>query len=538
MIQVFTTDRTEPKKVLDGLSLLTPEALDFLTELEKTFGARREKLLDARKDRQKALQSGVFFGFLPETAIIRSGDWKVASTPKDLENRRVEITGPAEPKMVINALNSAAEVFMADFEDSLSPTWKNLLAGQQALYGAARGSLTFKSPEGKTYTLKTAPEKTATLKVRPRGWHLQEKNLTLSGKPVSASLFDFGLFFFHNAKALLAKGSGPYFYLPKMESHLEARLWNDVFTFSQKRLGIPHGSIRATVLIETLPAAFEMEEILYELRDHASGLNAGRWDYIFSLIKKLRAHPAARLPDRSQVTMRVPFMATYAQLLVATCHRRGAHAMGGMSAFIPSRKDEAVNQRAFEQVRADKKREVGLGFDGTWVAHPDLVEVAKTEFVAVLGDRLNQKEKPIDSQFALGLHPEREAAVAISLQDTSVEGSTVTEAGIRNNIQVGIAYLHSWLSGVGAAAIHNLMEDAATAEISRAQLWQWRRSGQRTAEGIVFTADIYHTWKKEELLHLSALSGPNLVRAAKIFDDLVLADEFTDFLTLPAYEFL
>ncbi len=531
-----TNSVVAPLSIRAALSpLLTPDLLTFLAELETKFGPTRERLLLARKERQNEIDRDPLIAFLAGRDDIkeaRAGIWQVASCPKDLENRTVEITGPAEPKMIINALNSGANVFMADFEDSLSPTWKNILDGQTALHGAVRGDLVFKSPEGKEYKL---GPKRATLKVRPRGWHLVEKNATVTTpggpKPMSASLFDFGFFFFHNAAELLKRGSGPYFYLPKMESHLEVRLWNDVFTYAQKRLGIPHGSIRATMLIETLPAAFEMEEFLYELREHVSGLNAGRWDYIFSLIKRLRNHPEANLPDRSQITMTTPFMAAYARLLVAACHKRGAHAMGGMSAFIPSRKDEEVNKKAYAQVKADKTREAGLGFDGTWVAHPDLIALAREEFVAVLGDKPNQKNKPV------GMDLPREA----ELLDTKVAGGAVTETGIRNNIGVALAYLRSWLAGVGAAAIHNLMEDAATAEISRAQLWQWLRTGTNLADGRPFTKDLYTTWKTEEKAKLLAelpAAGVLLGRAETLLDRLVLNSEFEDFLTLPAYEHL
>ena len=512
--------------------LLTPDLLSFLTELETRFGPTREKILRARRERQSGIDHDPVAAFTAARATLPEarGNWKVAACPKDLENRTVEITGPAEPKMIINALNSGANVFMADFEDSLSPTWKNILDGQTALHGAVRGDLVFRSPEGKEYKL---AEKQAVLKVRPRGWHLVEKNATVStpngGKPMSASLFDFGFFFFHNAAELLKRGSGPYFYLPKMEHHLEVRLWNDVFTFAQKRLGIPHGSIRATMLIETLPAAFQMEEFLYELRDHASGLNAGRWDYIFSLIKRLRNRPEADLPDRSQVTMTVPFMAAYAKLLVAACHRHGAHAMGGMSAFIPSRKDEVVNRKAYAQVKADKAREAGLGFDGTWVAYPDLIALAREEFVAVLGDRPNQKAKHVETSLP------RDA----ELVDTKVAGGAVTEAGIRNNINVALQYLRSWLAGVGAAAIHNLMEDAATAEISRAQLWQWLRTERKLADGRAFTKELYSAWKGEERAKLATelpAAGVLLTKAEVLLDRLVLSPEFEDFLTSPAYE--
>jgi malate synthase len=509
--------------------LITPELLQFLGELETRFGAKRELLIKARADRQAAVDRDPFAAFTAarkEIPEARSGNWRVASCPKDLENRTVEITGPAEPKMIINALNSGADLFMADFEDSLSPTWKNILDGQAALYDAVRGDLTFKSPEGKEYKLGA---KRANLKVRPRGWHLTEKNATVDGKPMSASLFDFGFFFFHNAAEQLRRGTGPYFYLPKMEDHLEVRLWNEVFTFSQKHLGIPHGSVRATMLIETLPAAFQMEEFLYELKDHASGLNAGRWDYIFSLIKRLRNRPESNLPDRSQVTMTVPFMSAYARMLVAVCHRRGAHAMGGMSAFIPSRKDEAVNEKAYTQVKADKKREASLGFDGTWVAHPDLIPIARAEFTAVLAGKPNQKEKPIETDL-----PHEEALIK-----TEVSGGAVTEAGVRNNINVALAYLRSWLAGVGAAAIHNLMEDAATAEISRAQLWQWLRAERKLSDGRVFTRELYSEWKAEESAKLAAelpAAGVLLTKSESLLDRLVLSPEFEEFLTLPAYE--
>ena len=446
--------------------VLTQSALAFLTQLHDRFDARRHELLQAREQRLADIRGGQRLGFLADTASVRAGAWSVAPAPQDLDDRRVEITGPTDRKMVINALNSGAKVFMADFEDSLSPTWENVIEGQVNLQDAIRKQIDFTSPEGKDYKLK---DTLATLVVRPRGWHLDEKHLLIKAQPISASLFDFGLYFFHNARELMDRGSGPYFYLPKMESHLEARLWNDVFLFAQEAVGVPRGSIRATVLIETIPAAFEMEEILYELREHAAGLNAGRWDYIFSTIKKHSHDPAFLLPDRAQVTMAVPFMRAYAELLVKTCHRRSAHAIGGMAAFIPSRKDREVNDRALAKVREDKNRESKQGFDGTWVAHPDLVPVAKEIFDGVLGDRPNQKHVTRDD-----LH-----VVAEQLLDTRIEGGAITHAGVANNINVTLRYIDAWLQGTGAVGIFNLMEDAATAEISRAQLWQWRTHSAR-----------------------------------------------------------
>src|SRR6476661_219314 len=444
--------------------ILTPDALAFVADVQRRFGRERISLLEARHERQKELDAGVLPDFPAGTAEIRSADWKVATAPADLDDRRVEITGPAEPKMMINALNSGARVFMADLEDSLAPTWANVILGQAALADAVRRSLTFASPEGKAYRL---GETTATLLVRPRGWHLVESGMLVDGVPVSASLFDFGLYLFHNGAETLRRGSGPYLYLAKLESHHESRLWNEVFIHGQVALGTPRGSIRATVLIETVLAAFEMDEILYELREHAAGLNAGRWDYLFSGIKKLRSWPDLAVPDRAQLTMTVPFMRAYTELLVRTCHRRGAHAIGGMAAFIPNRPDPAVTETALARVRDDKDRESGDGFDGTWVAHPDLVPVAMEVFDRVLGDRPNQKDRL------------REDVVvsAAELLDLRVPGGAVTEAGIRANIRVALAYLDSWLRGVGAAAIDNLMEDAATAEISRSQLWMWLHGG-------------------------------------------------------------
>ena len=496
-------------------------ALAFVEELHRAFESRRQELLQKRAERYRKLSSGASFEFLPETAKVRSGDWKVASTPKDLQKRHVEITGPVERKMMINAFNSGADVFMADFEDALSPTWSNIVQGHLNLMDAVRRKLAFTSPEGKAYKLN---EKIATLLVRPRGWHLPEKHLKADGKPIAGAFADFGFFFFHNARETLDRGTGPYFYLPKMESHLEARLWNDVFVLAQEKLGIPRGSVRATVLVETLPAAFEMDEVLYELRDHSSGLNAGRWDYIFSLIKKLRTRTDLILPDRQQVTMTVPFMRAYTELLVKTCHRRGAHAMGGMAPFIPSRKNPEINEKALAQTRADKEREIADGFDGTWVAHPDLVPVAKEVFDRKLG-KPNQKERLREE-----VHVE-----ARELQDTRVPGGTITENGVRNNISVGVQYLASWLSGNGAAAIFNLMEDAATAEISRAQLWQWVQNGAKLADGRKIDRSLYEKFRDEEIGKLQGVS--QVQPARKILDQLVLG-EFVEFLTLPAYELL
>ncbi|HEX4966346.1 MAG TPA: malate synthase A [Thermoanaerobaculia bacterium] len=504
--------------------ILTPEALDFVAHLQREAGPAREDLLQRRVRRQEDLATGVSLGFLDHTAAIRESDWQVAPAPPDLRDRRVEITGPVERKMMINALNSGASVFMADFEDALSPTWPNVIEGQANLIEAVRRRLAFTSPEGKEYRLH---ERTATLLVRPRGWHLPERHVRVDGEPVSASLFDFGLYFFHNAAELLKRGTGPYFYLPKLESHAEAALWNQAFIVAQEALSIPIGTIRATVLIETLPAAFEMEEILYELRDHAAGLNAGRWDYIFSIIRKL-PHGAQILPDRSQVTMTVPFMKAYTELLVATCHRRGAHAIGGMAAFIPSRRDEEVNRTALAKVREDKEREARQGFDGTWVAHPDLVPVAKEIFDRHLENRPHQKE----------VLRQDVAVTEDQLLDFRVEGGKITENGVRANIGIALQYLDSWLQGQGAAGIHNLMEDTATAEISRAQLWQWLWNDAYLDDGRPITADLYRKVRDEEL---AALGGPEQDRlrdAVEILDGTVLSLDFVPFLTIPAYQYL
>jgi malate synthase len=482
-------------------------------------------LLRQRQERQAELDAGTRPDFLAATREIREADWSVAPAPADLDDRRVEITGPAEPKMMINALNSGARVFMADLEDALSPTWANVIGGQAALIDAVRRELVFDSPEGKAYRL---DERTATLLVRPRGWHLVESGVLVDDVPISASLFDLGLFLFHNGAETLRRGSGPYCYLPKLESHTEARLWNAVFVHAQEALGIPRGSIRATVLIETILAAFEMDEILYELREHAAGLNAGRWDYLFSGIKKLRAWPDLAVPDRSQLTMTVPFMRAYTELLVRTCHRRGAHAIGGMAAFIPNRRDQAVTDVALAKVREDKERESGDGFDGTWVAHPDLVPIATEIFDRVLGERPNQKERL----------REEVAAEAAALLDLAVPGGAVTEAGIRANVRVALAYLDSWLRGTGAAAIDNLMEDAATAEIARSELWHWRTREVALADGRRMNASLYDAIRDEELARLGGPESGRLREAAELLDRLVLDDAFAEFLTLRAYPLL
>jgi malate synthase len=530
---VATTERVEVKGPVVGRAreVLTPDALEFVGRLQREFGGRRDQLLRERDERQARIDAGEIPVFLAATESVRESEWRVAPAPKDLEDRRVEITGPTDRKMLINALNSGARVFMADFEDANSPTWSNLVEGQVNLIDAIERALTFTSPEGKEYRLN---EKVATLVVRPRGWHLDERHVVLGGKPVSGSLFDFGLYFFHNAKRLLGKGSGPYFYLPKLESHLEARLWNDVFNFAQDELGIPRGTIRATVLIETILAAFEMEEILYELRDHSSGLNAGRWDYIFSIIKKFRNRPDFVLPDRAQVTMTVPFMRAYTLLLVKTCHKHGAHAMGGMAAFIPSRRDAEVNAIAMTKVKEDKDREAGDGFDGTWVAHPDLVTIATDSFDRVLGDRPNQldRQRPdvhVDSR---------------QLIDVRVPGGTVTEGGLRLNVSVGIQYIESWMRGVGAAAINNLMEDVATAEISRSQVWQWCRHAAHLAEGSTVTADLVREIADDEMASLRARHGEELwkkgrfAEAREVFEEVALGESFPAFLTLTAQRYI
>ncbi len=509
--------------------VLTPEALAFLTVLHRRFEPRRRELLALRQQRQAELDRGVLPDFLPETASIRRGSWRIAPVPVPLLDRRVEITGPPERKMVINALNSGAKVFMADFEDANSPTWSNCIEGQINLRDAVRGTIRFVKPDGKVYEL---GEKVATLMVRPRGWHLCEKNLLIDGEPVSASLFDFALFLFHNAKELLRRGAGPYFYLPKLESHLEAQLWNEVFAKAQEALGLPHGTIKATVLIETITAVFEMDEILYALRDHSAGLNCGRWDYIFSFIKKLRSRPDFVLPDRSQVTMTRHFMHSYSLLAIRTCHRRGAHAMGGMAAQIPIRHDPQANSRALAKVRDDKEREAGDGHDGTWVAHPGLVPVALEVFDAHMPEP-NQLHRLRDD-------------VEVTQQDLlKVPEGPITEQGLRHNIDVGIRYLEAWLGGSGCVPIYDLMEDAATSEISRAQVWQWIRHPTGVLDdGREVTAELCRELITEELARTKKLLGVERYErghfelASRLFEELVTARELADFLTLKAYEFL
>jgi malate synthase len=510
---------------LDAAGVLTEDALAFVADLHRQFNPTREALLARRQERQAEISAGAKLDFLPETREIREGYWSVGPAPDALQDRRVEITGPADRKMMINALNSGAKVFMVDFEDALSPTWENVTVGQRNVREAVRRTIAFDDPSGRQYRLN---DTIATLVIRPRGWHLTERHVLVDGEPVSASVFDFGLSFFHNAKEQLARGAGPYYYLPKLQSHREARLWNDVFNAAQDRIGIPRGTIRATVLIETIHAAFEMEEILYELRDHAAGLNAGRWDYIFSVIKTFRDRPDVTLPDRAQVTMTVPFMRAYTELLVRTCHKREAHAIGGMAAFIPTRRDPAVNELALEKVREDKEREAGDGFDGTWIAHPGLVEVAQRAFDAVLGERPNQKDRLRED-----VHVD-----AAALVDTAIPGGQVTDAGVRSNVSVALQYLDSWLRGIGAAAINNLMEDAATAEISRAQLWQWINHGATTEDGQPVTRGRFSQILAAELAQLGGPQAGRLREAAEILDGLVRDEGFVPFLTLPAYQHL
>jgi malate synthase len=507
-------------------AILTAETLAFLATLHREFNDRRIQLLEERVARQAALDAGAHYDFQPETREIRESAWTVAPIAPDLQDRRVEITGPVDRKMIINALNSGARVFMADFEDANSPTWENCIQGQINLYDAVRRTIAFTNPDGKEYRLN---EKTATLLVRPRGWHLVEKHLEVDGTPISGSLFDFGLYFFHNAKELLQRDTGPYFYLPKMESHQEARLWNDVFVRSQALVGLPNGTIRATALIETLPATFELHEILWELRDHSAGLNCGRWDYIFSAIKKRRADPDFILPDRAQVSMTTPFMRAYSQLVIKTCHQRGIHAMGGMSAFIPVKGDEALNEQAFAQVRADKEREAGDGHDGTWVAHPGMVALATEVF-----DQAMPQPNQISRQ--------RDDVNPTAADLLAVPDGAITEQGMRTNIRVGVQYIAAWLSGLGAVPLYNLMEDAATAEISRAQVWQWiRHSHGVLDDGREVTVELYRRFLDEEMAELRAGKGQMrfeseyLETARDIFDQLATDEEFKDFLTLPAY---
>ncbi len=509
--------------------ILTPEALAFLAELHQRFAGRRHDRLADRMRRRFEIGNGRDPKFRDDTAHIRAdATWRVAGAGPGLEDRRVEITGPTDRKMAINALNSGAKVWLADQEDATSPTWANVIGGQISLFDAIRRQIDFTSPEGKEYTLTTG--ETPTIVMRPRGWHLVEKHLRFVDSAghvmaASGSLVDFGLYFFHNAKALIDAGRGPYFYLAKLESSEEARLWDDVFSFSEERAGIPHGTIRATVLIETLPAAFEMDEILYELREHCAGLNAGRWDYIFSIIKNYRGRGARFvLPDRSEVTMTVPFMRAYTELLVQTCHKRGAHAIGGMSAFIPNRRDPEVTARAIEKVSADKRREAGDGFDGTWVAHPDLIETARGEFDAVLGERPNQLDRQRDDV----------TVTAAQLLDVHI-GRAVTDAGLRDNVSIGVRYLESWLRGIGAAAIDNLMEDAATAEISRSQIWQWIHQDVRTDDGTPITRDRVERILGELLGSVDRFDGDRFDDAAEVFRDVALSDEFPTFLTVGAY---
>jgi len=509
--------------------ILTKEACEFLVKLHEQFEAQRQELLKQRVERQKNLDAGIMPDFLTATKSIREGDWKVAPIPQDLQDRRVEITGPVDRKMIINALNSGAKLFMADFEDSNSPNWENTIQGQINLRDAIRRTISYTHPTtGKEYRLN---DEVAVLKVRPRGWHLLEKHIRVKGKSMSAGLVDFGLYFFHNAKYLLENGSGPYFYLPKMESHLEARLWNEVFVFAQDYMGIAQRSIKATVLIETILASFELHEILYELRHHSAGLNCGRWDYIFSYIKRLRNKAGFIMPDRSQVTMTVPFMKAYSQLVIQTCHKREAHAMGGMAAQIPIKNDSEANQKAIDKVKADKLREVRDGHDGTWVAHPGLVPVAMDVFDTYMNTPNQIDKKREDVQVS--------AADLIAIPE-----GTVTEAGVRTNINVGILYVESWLQGNGAAAIYHLMEDAATAEISRTQLWQWIKNEAAMDNGQNVTAELYEKLKLEELEKIKKYVGEEyyqkgrFTEAIKLFDQLVLNKAFEEFLTLPAYQLI
>ncbi len=528
-----TTQGVDVRGPVEGRQqeILTREAMDFVADLHRTFEPRRRELLDLRLERQRRISEGAALDFLTETAQIREGDWQTAPPPPDLLDRRVEITGPVERKMVINALNSGAKVFMADFEDANSPSWANNLDGHVNLIDAIEGTIEFTNPDGRAYRLN--PD-TAYLLVRPRGWHLNEKHFLVDGSPVAGGLFDFGLYVFHNAHRRRRQGLGTYFYLPKLESYLEAEFWNQVMTHAETRLGLETGTLRATVLIETIWAAFQMDEILYALRDHSIGLNAGRWDYIFSFIKTFRTRPDMLLPDRAQVTMTVPFMRAYTELLVKTCHRRGTFAMGGMAAFIPSRRDPEVNRVALEQVKADKVREAGDGFDGTWVAHPDLVATAMEAFDAVLGERPNQ----------IGRRRDEVHSTAAQLTNPEVPGGTITEAGLRTNISVGIQYVESWLRGNGAAAINNLMEDAATAEISRSQIWQWVHHEATLDDGRPVTQELVRALEDEELARLHDRYGEEVWAQARfddartVFDEVALADEFVPFLTIPAYRFL
>jgi malate synthase len=530
-----TIDRHAFEPILDGVELaisghnpgvrdeiLTPAALRFVADLQRTFGARRLALLETRVARQELINAGGTLDFLPETAAIRAGSWRVASPAPGLLDRRVEITGPTDAKMTINALNSGAKVWLADFEDANAPLWENMVGGHLNLRSAIDGTLQFTSAEGKHYAL-ASPSTLPTIVVRPRGWHLSEKHVLVDGQQMSGSLFDFGMYLFHCGQRQIDAGKGPYFYLPKMESHYEARLWNDVFVYAQSALGIPQGTIRATVLIETIWAAFEMDEILYELREHSSGLNAGRWDYLFSLLKVYRARGSEfLLPDRNTVTMTAPMMRAYTDLLVATCHRRGAHAIGGMAAFIPNRRDAAVNEVAMAKVRSDKEREAGDGFDGSWVAHPDLVPLCSEVFTAVLGERPDQRDR---------LRDDVRASAAEILNAQATPGA-MTEEGLRNNISVAVQYLTSWLRGGGAVAINNMMEDAATAEICRTQVWQWLHNDVNLSNGRPVTRRVVLWLLDEELRTL----GPDYAAGRDLFEEVTLTDDYVDFLTLPAYE--
>ena len=505
--------------------VLSPAAIAFIAELDRKFGPERRRLLALRAETQCRLDGGWKPDFLPETKAIRDGDWRVAPIPRDILDRRIEITGPTDRKMVINALNCGANVYMADFEDATTPSWDNLIEGQANLSDAVRRKIAFDDPEtGRHYTLN---DKTAVLFVRPRGWHLPEKHLLVDGEPMSGALFDFGLFFFHNAAELVARGTGPYFYLPKIENHLEARLWNEVFLYAQAKLGLPKGTIRATVLIETIMAAFEMDEILWELRDHSAGLNCGRWDYIYSFIKKFAEDPACVMPDRAQVTMTSHFLRSYSLLLIKTCHRREIHAMGGMAAQIPIRDDPAANEAAMEKVRADKQREAGDGHDGTWVAHPGLVAIAKQIF---------DREMPQPNQIA-----RKRQDVDVAASDLLVvPRGTITEAGLRQNLNVGIGYIEAWLRGTGCVPLYHLMEDAATAEISRAQIWQWIRHGVKLDDGRTVDTALCRAVLHEELarLHAAASDGGCYEDAANLFRELIEAPAFPEFLTLPAYDLI
>lgn len=527
------TVSTEAVEILGAMTptaaeILTPQAQEFLTALARRFTPRRDELLARRSERQRLIDAGHLPDFLPETRHIREGDWRIAPIPSDIQDRRVEITGPTDRKMIINALNSGAKVFMADCEDANSPTWENMIEGQANLRDAVRGTISYTNDQGKHYQLNP---QTAVLFVRPRGWHLNEKHFLVDGQPMPGGLFDFGLYFFHNVQERIKRGSGIYFYLPKLESHLEARLWNDVFNFAEDTLGVPRGTIKATVLIETILATFEAEEILYELREHSAGLNCGRWDYIFSYIKKFSQHPDRLLPDRAQVTMTVPFMRLYSQYVIKVCHRRGAHAMGGMAAQIPIKHDAAANDAALEKVRADKLREVNDGHDGTWVAHPGLVPIALEVFNAAM-PQPNQIERQRDD-------------VQVSAHDLlKPNDGPITEHGLRWNLKVGIQYLESWLNGNGCVPLYNLMEDAATAEISRAQVWQWLHHNATLEDGRKVTTALYSAMLEQEMGAIRQEVGEERFtsgkyqQAATLFDQMIRNEQFTDFLTIPAYQSL